>query len=67
VTEALCWAHGRRKFFELADIAASARRGSQAPPVSPLAREAVVRSTLSSTPSGRSPRAAPVSRSGKPR
>ena len=43
VTEALCWAHGRRKFFELADIAASARRGSQAPPVSPLAREAVVR------------------------
>jgi len=43
VTEALCWAHGRRKFFELADIAASARRGSQAPSVSPLAREAVVR------------------------
>ena len=43
MTEALCWAHARRKFFELADIAASARRGSQAPSVSPLAREAVVR------------------------
>jgi transposase len=43
VTEALCWAHGRRKFFELADIAASARRGRQAPPISPLAREAVTR------------------------
>ena len=33
----------RRKFFELADIAASARRGKQAPPISPLAREAVTR------------------------
>jgi len=43
VTEALCWAHGRRKFFELADIAASARRGRQVPPISPLAREAVTR------------------------
>ena len=43
VTEALCWAHGRRKFFELADIAASARRGKQAPPISPLAHEAVTR------------------------
>ena len=43
VTEALCWAHARRKFFELAEIAASARRGAQAPPISPLAREAVVR------------------------
>ena len=43
VTEALCWAHGRRKFFELADIAASARRGKQAPPISPLALEAVTR------------------------
>lgn len=27
VTEALCWAHARRKFFVLADIAANARRG----------------------------------------
>ena len=42
VREALCWAHARRKFFELADIAA-ARRGAQAPPISPLAREAVTR------------------------
>jgi transposase len=27
VVEALCWSHARRKFFELADIAANARRG----------------------------------------
>ena len=43
ITEALCWAHARRKFFELADIAAGARRGSKAPPISPLALEAVRR------------------------
>ncbi|MFQ8433808.1 IS66 family transposase [Amaricoccus sp. W119] len=43
ITEALCWSHARRKFFELADIAASARRGKQAPPVSPIALEAVTR------------------------
>ena len=43
VTEALCWAHGRRKFYELADIAANKRRGKRAPPVSPLALEAVKR------------------------
>ena len=43
VTEALCWAHGRRKFYELADIAASKRRGKRAPPISPLALEAVKR------------------------
>ena len=43
VAEALCWAHGRRKFYELADIAASKRRGKHAPPVSPLAMEAVKR------------------------
>ena len=43
VAEALCWAHARRKLFELADIAASARRGRQAPPISPLALEAVTR------------------------
>ena len=43
VAEALCWAHARRKFFELADIAATARRGKQASPISPLAREAVTR------------------------
>ena len=43
VTEALCWAHGRRKFYELADIAANNRRGKRAPPISPLALEAVKR------------------------
>ncbi|WP_078706710.1 IS66 family transposase [Consotaella salsifontis] len=43
VTEALCWAHSRRKFFELADIAGSARRGKAAAPISPLALEAVTR------------------------
>ena len=43
VTEALCWAHGRRKFFELADIAANARRGKDAKPISPLGLEAVRR------------------------
>ena len=43
VTEAACWSHSRRKFFELADIAASKRRGKNAPPISPLALEAVKR------------------------
>jgi transposase len=43
ITEALCWSHGRRKFFELADIAANARRGKDAPPISPIAWEAVKR------------------------
>ena len=43
VTEALCWAHGRRKFYELADIAAGKRRGKLAPPISPLALVAVKR------------------------
>jgi transposase len=43
VTEALCWSHARRKFFELADIAAGARRGKNAPPISPIALEAVKR------------------------
>ena len=38
-----CWAHSRRKFFELADIAASKRRRGNAPPISPLALEAVKR------------------------
>ena len=36
VMEALCWAHGRRKFYELADIAASKRRGKSAPLVAAL-------------------------------
>jgi transposase len=43
ITPALCWAHARRQFFELADIAANARRGKQAPPISPIALEAVKR------------------------
>ena len=43
VTEAACWSHCRRKFFELADIAASKGRGKNAPPISPLALEAVKR------------------------
>ena len=41
-----CWAHSRRKFFELADIAARKRRGKDPPPVSPLALEAVKRIDL---------------------
>ena len=43
VTGALCRAHGRRKFYELADIATNKRRGKRAPPISPLALEAVTR------------------------
>ncbi|MFG1466254.1 IS66 family transposase [Xanthobacter sp. DSM 24535] len=43
VTSALCWSHARRGFFELADIATSARRGPGAAPVSPIALEAVKR------------------------
>ncbi|OYY83966.1 MAG: IS66 family transposase [Rhizobiales bacterium 17-65-6] len=43
ILEALCWSHARRKFFELADIAASRRRGRNAAPISPIALEAVRR------------------------
>ena len=43
ILPAFCWSHARRKFFELADIAANARRGRKAPPISPLALEAVTR------------------------
>jgi transposase len=43
LTQALCWAHARRKFFVLADIAANAKRGSKAAPISPMALEAVKR------------------------
>lgn len=46
VTEALCWSHARRKFFVLADIAANAGRGKTAPPISPIAFEAVKRIDL---------------------
>ena len=42
----LCWSHGRRKFFELADIAANARRGNDASPISPIALGAVKRIDL---------------------
>jgi transposase len=43
VIEALCWSHSRRKFFELADIAANAHRRKDAPVISPIALEAVTR------------------------
>jgi hypothetical protein len=43
ITPALCWAHARRQFFELADIAANARRGRKASAISPIALEAVKR------------------------
>jgi transposase len=41
ITEASCWAHGRRKFFELADVAAKA--GGKLSVLAPLAVEAVKR------------------------
>ena len=43
ITPALCWAHARRQFFELADIAANLRRGKNAAAISPAALEAVRR------------------------
>jgi hypothetical protein len=43
ITPAFCWAHSRRLFFELADIAANARRGNNATVISPVALEAVKR------------------------
>ncbi|MBY5891767.1 IS66 family transposase [Rhizobium leguminosarum] len=43
LTQALCWAHSRRKFFVLADIATNAKRGKNATPISPMALEAVKR------------------------
>ncbi len=43
VTSALCWAHARRKFFELADIAGNVRKGRPAHEISPVALEAVTR------------------------
>jgi transposase len=42
IVEAACWAHGRRKFFELADIASKARDKTSAV-ISPIAFEAVQR------------------------
>jgi transposase len=46
IVEATCWAHARRPFFVLADLAANARRkahGKSASVISPLALEAVRR------------------------
>jgi transposase len=46
VLEASCWAHGRRKVFELADVEGAAlkkARGEKPKPVYPLALEAVQR------------------------
>jgi transposase len=46
VLEAACWAHARRKFFELADIEGAARRkarGDKPQVIAPLALEAVQR------------------------
>jgi len=46
ILEAACWAHARRKFFVLADIAGSARRVAQGKPrsvLSPICLEAVQR------------------------
>ena len=43
ITAALCWAHARRQFFELTDIAANARRRKGAAAISPVALEAVKR------------------------
>jgi transposase len=43
VVSALCWAHARRKFFELADIAGNVRHGKPADQISPVAFEAVKR------------------------
>ena len=46
ILEAACWAHARRKFFVLADVAGSARRAAQgkaAAVLSPICLEAVQR------------------------
>ena len=43
VTSALCWAHARRKFFVLADIAGKIRKGKPVHDISPVALEAVTR------------------------
>jgi transposase len=44
VLSALCWSHARRKFFELADIKSTARKGKKvAEEISPIALDAVKR------------------------
>src|SRR6478736_2841921 len=43
ITAAFCFAHARRKFFELVDVARNPRRGHNARPAPPIALEAVRR------------------------
>ena len=45
IRQALCWSHGRRKLFELADVAEAARRRARGKTaiISPIALEAVKR------------------------
>lgn len=43
MVRALCWAHARRKFFELADVARQVRRRCGSAVISPIAVEAVRR------------------------
>lgn len=44
VSSTLCWSHARRKFFELADIKATTRKGKKvAEEISPIALEAISR------------------------
>ncbi len=43
VSSALCWAHARRKFFELADITGNLRKGKPARQISLVALEAMKR------------------------
>jgi transposase len=43
LTRALCWAHSRRKFFELADVASQLKRRKGPAIISPIAAEAVRR------------------------
>jgi transposase len=60
ITEAGCWAHARRKFFELADIASEPRNRKQSA-ISPIAFEAVQKVdaifTLERSSNGSSPEA----------
>jgi hypothetical protein len=39
----VCWAHARRKFFELADVEGNIRKGKDAKEISPIAFDAVRR------------------------
>lgn len=54
LTQGLCWAYARRKFFVLADIATNAKRGKNAAAISPVALEAVKRIDRCSISNGRS-------------